>query len=142
MRTARRTGRRRPAQRSCRTRCSTRTASTTGRSARSATRSATTPSSPSLRPGRRGATFSTSRAAPCTAATAPTAAGVHGLIYATWRRSGFENGPLGWPTSDEVELDNGDRVQHFEGGDIYWSPTGTVALKPANGPDQHFPISH
>ncbi|WP_237168098.1 LGFP repeat-containing protein [Prescottella equi] len=67
---------------------------------------------------------------------------VHGLIYATWRRSGFENGPLGWPTSDEVVLDNGDRVQHFEGGDIYWSPTGTVALKPADGPDQHFPISH
>lgn len=67
---------------------------------------------------------------------------VHGAIYATWRRADFENGTFGWPTSDEVELANGDRVQHFEGGDIYWSPTGTVALRPVDGPDEHFPISH
>lgn len=67
---------------------------------------------------------------------------VHGAIYATWRRADFENGAFGWPTSDEIRLDNGDVVQHFEGGDIYWSPTGTVALRPKDGPDEHFPISH
>lgn len=67
---------------------------------------------------------------------------VHGAIYATWRRANFENGPFGWPTSDEIELENGDRYQEFEGGRIYWSPTGTVALVPQDGPDEHFAISH
>jgi len=68
---------------------------------------------------------------------------VHGLILATWRRADFENGPFGWATSDEEILANGDIVQHFEGGDIYCPiETGTVALKPTDGPDQHFPISH
>lgn len=68
---------------------------------------------------------------------------VHGLILATWRRAEFENGPFGWATSDEETLANGDVVQHFEGGDIYCPiATGTVALKPQDGPDQHFPISH
>ena len=67
---------------------------------------------------------------------------VHGLILATWRRADFENGELGWPTSDEITLANGDIVQHFEGGDVFYSPTGTVALRPTDGPDQHFPISH
>ena len=67
---------------------------------------------------------------------------VHGLILATWRRADFENGELGWPTSDEITLANGDIVQHFERGDIFYSPTGTVALRPQDGPDQHFPIAH
>ncbi|MDI9914339.1 hypothetical protein [Rhodococcus sp. IEGM 1379] len=67
---------------------------------------------------------------------------VHGLILATWRRAQFENGELGWPTSDEITLENGDIVQHFEHGDVFYSPTGTVALRPTAGPDQHFPISH
>ncbi|NLG55685.1 MAG: hypothetical protein GX542_08565 [Rhodococcus sp.] len=67
---------------------------------------------------------------------------VHGFIGSAWDRSGFENGPLGWPTSLESGLDNGDRVQEFERGRIFWSPTGTITLAPQDGPDQHVPVRH
>ena len=65
---------------------------------------------------------------------------VHGNILVHYRQSGFENGPLGWPLSDEQPVDGGDeRVQQFEGGPVYWSPNGTTAFRPADGPDQILP---
>ncbi|URG17396.1 endolysin amidase [Rhodococcus phage Mbo2] len=63
---------------------------------------------------------------------------VHGAIGAHYRASGFERGPLGFPTSDEYAVDGGDeRAQDFEnGGRIVWSPNGTTALRAVGGPDQ------
>ena len=63
---------------------------------------------------------------------------VHGKILAHYRRSGFENGPLGWPISEEQPVGDG-RVQHFEHGSIAWSPEGTTALQTADGPDEVLP---
>jgi hypothetical protein len=63
---------------------------------------------------------------------------VHGAILAHYRRSGFENGPLGWPTSEEQPVGDG-RVQHFENGSVAWSPEGTTALRTADGPDEILP---
>ena len=63
---------------------------------------------------------------------------VHGNILAHYRQSGFENGPLGWPTSEEQP--NGDgRIQYFENGAVAWSPNGTTALRTQDGPDQILP---
>ncbi|MGY1606887.1 N-acetylmuramoyl-L-alanine amidase [Geodermatophilus sp. SYSU D00700] len=43
-------------------------------------------------------------------------------IRALWIRSGWEAGRLGYPTSGEIGLPGGRGVvQHFEGGDVYWS---------------------
>ena len=64
---------------------------------------------------------------------------VTGLIRSHWNRSGFENGPFGWPTSNEITLEDGSKVQHFEHGDIVWSPEGTIGLKPTDGPDTIVP---
>jgi LGFP repeat-containing protein len=66
---------------------------------------------------------------------------VHGYIGAYWFRSGFENGPFGWPVSLEEPLGEG-RVQHFEHGDIVWSPDGTIGLKPQDGPDTVIVTKH
>lgn len=52
---------------------------------------------------------------------------VHGAIGQHWTKSGFEKGPLGWPTSDEYDHDGG-KAQDFERGTVYWSPTGIVAI--------------
>lgn len=60
---------------------------------------------------------------------------VHGEIRERWNRSGFETGPLGWPTSDEVPFDSG-TYQEFEEGRIYWTPKQTVALRTADGRDE------
>jgi uncharacterized protein with LGFP repeats len=42
-----------------------------------------------------------------------------------WGRSGWENGPLGLPIADEVELAVG-AFQLFQGGSVYWSPASGV----------------
>ncbi|WP_138444006.1 LGFP repeat-containing protein [Sinomonas susongensis] len=48
----------------------------------------------------------------------------HGAIRSRWSALGFENGPLGYPTTDEVGgLRNGGAYQNYEGGAIIWSPT-------------------
>ncbi|MET8430171.1 peptidoglycan DD-metalloendopeptidase family protein [Nocardia sp. NPDC004860] len=52
---------------------------------------------------------------------------VHGEIRNRWNRSGFETGPFGWPTSDEVPFDTGS-YQEFEHGRIYWTPKQTLGL--------------
>ncbi|WIC88896.1 endolysin [Rhodococcus phage Shagrat] len=67
---------------------------------------------------------------------------VHGYIYAAWRQAGYENSIYGYPTSLEEDLGNGSKIQHFENGDIVFSPNGTVGLKPVGGPDEVIATSH
>ena len=54
------------------------------------------------------------------------ATGAHvsvGGIRSMYQQSGFENGALGYPTSDEVGgLKNGGVYQNYQGGAIIWSP--------------------
>lgn len=64
---------------------------------------------------------------------------VHGAIGERWQRSGYETGIFGWPTSNEQTLPDGSIVQHFENGQIVWSPDNTVALIPLDGPDEIVP---
>jgi uncharacterized protein YkwD len=46
-----------------------------------------------------------------------------GAIRTTWASTGFENGYLGYPVSDEVGgLRNGGAYQNYQGGSIIWSP--------------------
>lgn len=60
---------------------------------------------------------------------------VHGEIGNRWYRSGFENGPLGWPVSDEIPFDGG-VVQYFEQGQIHWpGKLKTIALVTKDGTD-------
>ncbi|MFE7797049.1 N-acetylmuramoyl-L-alanine amidase [Nocardia sp. NPDC057440] len=59
---------------------------------------------------------------------------MHGEIRNRWNRSGFENGQLGWPVSDEIEFDGG-TYQKFDNGTIYWpGRRSTVALLHDDGP--------
>lgn len=49
---------------------------------------------------------------------------VRGNIRSTWSAQGWENGALGFPTTDEVRTPNGKGAyNHFQGGSVYWSPT-------------------
>lgn len=66
---------------------------------------------------------------------------VTGAIADRWARAGFEKSEFGWPTSNETDFEGG-RVQEFEHGRIVWSPDGTVALKPVDGPDTIIPDRH
>ncbi|MFC2757458.1 glucosaminidase domain-containing protein, partial [Propionibacterium acidifaciens] len=46
-----------------------------------------------------------------------------GAIRDEWRATGWENGPLGYPTTDEIcGLRNGGCYQDFQNGQIHWSP--------------------
>ena len=46
-----------------------------------------------------------------------------GAIRDEWRATGWENGPLGYPTTDEIcGLRNGGCYQNFQNGQIHWSP--------------------
>ena len=48
---------------------------------------------------------------------------LHGAIRDEWGRTGWENGPLGYPTSGEVcGLRNGGCHQDFQNGQVHWSP--------------------
>jgi outer membrane protein assembly factor BamB len=48
---------------------------------------------------------------------------VRGGIRGTWAARGWENGRLGYPTTDEVcGLVQGGCAEQFQGGSIYWSP--------------------
>lgn len=61
---------------------------------------------------------------------------VRGAIRAKWEAANFENGPLGYPTSDElVTQDTLGRYNVFEHGAVYWSfGTGAhVVLEPVLG---------
>jgi hypothetical protein len=59
---------------------------------------------------------------------------VHGAVGTRWAASGFENGQLGWPASDEIAHDDG-VYQEFEFGRIYWVPEQVVALRNSGDPD-------
>ncbi|MGY1632317.1 N-acetylmuramoyl-L-alanine amidase [Geodermatophilus sp. SYSU D01186] len=53
---------------------------------------------------------------------------VKGAIYDRWAASGYETGPLGFPTKDETNTTGG-TYSTFAGGGIYWSPnTGARAV--------------
>ncbi|MET1156389.1 GH25 family lysozyme [Arthrobacter sp.] len=57
-----------------------------------------------------------------------------GPIQAAWAKQGYENGPLGYPTSTQnCILNNTNCTQTFQGGTITWTPTGgatTIPNKP------------
>ncbi|WP_113811448.1 hypothetical protein [Blastococcus sp. TBT05-19] len=44
-----------------------------------------------------------------------------GAIRDRWAAQGWENGPLGFPTSDVTTLAGGGEVARFQGGSIYWT---------------------
>ncbi|WP_427007300.1 hypothetical protein [Pseudarthrobacter sp. H2] len=49
-----------------------------------------------------------------------------GAIRIAWASTGFLNGRLGYPTSDEHPIGGGSVAQNYQGGQISWSPvTGT-----------------
>ena len=48
---------------------------------------------------------------------------LRGPIRDKWASLGWENGPLGYPTTDTTATPDGRGLfQHFQGGSIYWSP--------------------
>lgn len=50
---------------------------------------------------------------------------VGGLIRDKWASMGWENGKLGFPTTDEFNAGGGSgRGNHFQGGSVYYSPQG------------------
>ena len=58
----------------------------------------------------------------------------NGPIRSAWQSSGFETGPLGYPTTGVVGgLVNGGNYENFQNGAIIWSPTSGAQLSP-NGP--------
>ena len=49
---------------------------------------------------------------------------VHGAIFERWAQLAWEQGPLGFPTSDEYTVPcTGERRSIFQGGDITWLPS-------------------
>lgn len=52
---------------------------------------------------------------------------IWGGIRDKWAAQGWETGPLGYPTTDELTTPDGKgKYNHFQGGSIYYSPTGGV----------------
>ncbi|WP_425284526.1 N-acetylmuramoyl-L-alanine amidase [Gordonia westfalica] len=51
---------------------------------------------------------------------------VKGVIGQRWALEGYEKGPLGWPTSDEISNGTGGKRQAFEHGVLEWDPSGAV----------------
>ncbi|PPK97766.1 SpoIID/LytB domain protein [Kineococcus xinjiangensis] len=52
---------------------------------------------------------------------------VRGAIRDAWARQGWENGRLGYPTSDEYGVPGG-RRSDFQGGSITWTPAGGAVV--------------
>jgi uncharacterized protein with LGFP repeats len=49
---------------------------------------------------------------------------VNGAIFSKWGGLGWEQGFLGFPTTDETSTPDGiGRYNHFENGSIYWTPS-------------------
>lgn len=61
---------------------------------------------------------------------------VGGDIRNMWNRSGFENGPYGFPIGDEKEIISGIRAQQFQNALLVWAPGKVVPLKAVGGPDE------
>lgn len=54
---------------------------------------------------------------------------IYGDIRKRWSELGWERGALGYPTSDEGDVDEGGRANSFQHGWIYWWPdTGAIDL--------------
>ncbi len=54
---------------------------------------------------------------------------VHGAIKAKWAAQGWEQGALGYPTSDEYAVPGG-RQSNFQGGSLFWnSSTGAISSR-------------
>lgn len=54
---------------------------------------------------------------------------VYGQIRQRWEALGWELGPLGYPTSDELDVPGGRRNEFSRGGPVYWTPaTGAHAV--------------
>lgn len=53
---------------------------------------------------------------------------VHGEIGKRWAADGYEKGSLGWPISNETVDANGNRVQLFEAGSLYWHSSSVIKL--------------
>ncbi|MGY1751479.1 hypothetical protein ACI783_19745, partial [Modestobacter sp. SYSU DS0511] len=50
-------------------------------------------------------------------------------LRAAWAATGWERGPLGYPTTSATALPGGGRFAHFQGGSVYWTQaTGAHAL--------------
>ncbi|WP_432498305.1 LGFP repeat-containing protein [Kineococcus gypseus] len=59
---------------------------------------------------------------------------VEGAIRELYAARGWENSPLGYPTSDEIRLRDGGVVQRYQGALVYWTPgTGAQDVKGAIG---------
>lgn len=52
---------------------------------------------------------------------------IYGAIRVAWANQGWEQGALGYPTSDEFP-DGELRIVHFQNGSIVWSPTGGAVV--------------
>ena len=65
---------------------------------------------------------------------------VGGDIRNMWNLSGFENGPYGWPTGDEIEIVPGVKIQDFQNARLLWAPNKVIALKPTDGADEVLPV--
>lgn len=55
------------------------------------------------------------------------ASGAHtttGPIRTFWSARGFENGSLGYPTTDAMNYPEGGQAQVFQGGSVYWTASG------------------
>ena len=59
------------------------------------------------------------------------ATGAHvsvGGIRAAWAATGYENGRLGYPTTDEYPTGGGSVAQNYQGGRISWSPVTGILI--------------
>lgn len=63
---------------------------------------------------------------------------VRGFIRELWNRSGFENGPYGYPVGEELEYPGG-FYQDFEHGRIVYPKRGAVGFLNSNGLDPIVP---
>jgi len=51
-----------------------------------------------------------------------------GGIRTAWASTGFENGRLGYPTSNEFATGGGNFAQTYQNGRITWSPTTGISI--------------
>jgi hypothetical protein len=61
---------------------------------------------------------------------------VYGAIRERWKASGWERGPLGYPTTGELPSQDGGRYNYFQHGAIYWRPglDAVASLRPRFSP--------
>jgi hypothetical protein len=53
---------------------------------------------------------------------------MRGLMLDRWAKAGYENGPLGWPVTDEYGYGNGTR-QDFDNGSGMWCPNEILMVR-------------